>query len=71
MSKSVGQNGAGRPPAADRELFDRVGQALSEIESFKTEWTAAPAQVARLRLGAVHARARLEKRIRSSVAGPA
>ena len=70
MTKSVGENAASRRPPSEGELFDRVGQALSEIESFKKEWAAEPTQVARLRLGAVYARARLEKRVRAPAARP-
>ena len=71
MMKSVGESPAGRKPPSEGELFDRVGRALSEIEKFKTEWAAEPAQVARLRLGAFHARARLAKRVGAGATRPA
>lgn len=63
MTSSVSESPAGRRHTGEGELLDRVGLALSEIESFKKEWAAEPAQVARLRLGAIYARARLEKRV--------
>ena len=67
MTQSVRPDAAGGQPPNEGSLFDRVGRALSEIESFKKEWAAEPTQVARLRLGAVHARARLAKRVRGFV----
>jgi hypothetical protein len=67
MTQSVRPEAAGGHPPNEGSLFDRVGRALSEIESLRREWTAEPAQSARLRLGAVYARARLEKRVRGSL----
>jgi hypothetical protein len=45
------------------DLFESVGRLVGEIEALKQEREADLARTARLRLGAVHAKARLEKRV--------
>lgn len=55
---SSGQLGSRLEP----DLFGRIGRLVDEIEALKLEREAGNALTARLRLGAVHARARLEKR---------
>ena len=67
MTQSVRPDAAGGQAPDVGSLFDRVGRALLEIESLKREWTEEPALSARLRLGAIHARARLAKRVRGFV----
>ncbi len=45
------------------DIFASVGRLVGEIEALKQEREADMARTARLRLGAVYAKARLEKRV--------
>jgi hypothetical protein len=45
------------------DLFESVGRLVGEIEALKQEREAEMARTARIRMGAVYAKARLEKRV--------
>ncbi|HEV2605231.1 MAG TPA: hypothetical protein VGU24_16385 [Microvirga sp.] len=56
--------GNGRPSEHRApDLFESVGRLVGEIEALKLEREAEMARTARIRIGAVYAKARLEKRV--------
>lgn len=58
----------GSSPSLD-SIHRLIGAVSAEIDALKRERDAAQTRDARMRLGAVHARARLEKRVNAGTAG--
>lgn len=74
MDQGHDRDRSGRAPdegtSSSLDGIDRlIGAVSAEIDALKRERDAAGIRSARLRLGAVHARARLEKRVKAGHAG--
>ncbi|HEX2555838.1 MAG TPA: hypothetical protein VHL98_19230 [Microvirga sp.] len=74
MNQSHERGGDSRAPAEGSSpsldtIHRLIGAVSAEIDALKRERDAAQARDARMRLGAVYARARLEKRVNAETAG--